>query len=884
MMKKILIGLGIFLVLILGAAVLLPVIYKDKIVAMVKEEVNKNINAKVDFGDFDLTILSSFPDFTLSINNLSVVGVAPFQGDTLTSAKTLSLTVDIMSVIKGGQIDIKKIHLQQPLINLIVLKDGKANWDIAKPDSTPAGPASEPSKFKVALKSYSIDNGRLSYDDASLGFKMTMEDLNHSGMGDFTQDLFILSTNTSAAATDLWYGGVKYLHRAETKLKADLDMDMPNFKFTFKENELVLNRLVLGMDGWLAMPKEDIVMDLKFEAKQNEFKNFISMVPGVFREGFDGMKTSGTLALKAWVKGTYNDKQMPGFGVFLKIGNGMFQYPSLPVAVNNVQVDLNIANADGVPDHTQIDLNKMHVELGREPFDARLRVRTPVSDADLNGNIKGFVNFANISKIVPLEQGTTISGSMNADLNFNGRLSAIEQKRYEDFKAAGSLLLSKFNYTSKDYKQGFDLNECHLTFNPQNITLNNFDAKMGSSDIRANGTLDNLLAYLFKNETLKGSLNLLSNKLNLAEMNSGESTTTTTSTDTAAMTMIEVPANVDFTLNANVGTLLYDDVRLDNLTGAVIIRDQAINMNNLSFTTLGGSMKLSGLYATRERKKADIALTMDISGFDIQQTVKTFNTVKKMAPIAERATGNYSTQFTMKGWMNEKMEPDLNSLTGGGKLSTANVTIANFPPLQKAADVLKMDQFRQLNVSNVNLSFTFENGRVHVKPFDATLAGIPTNIAGSTGFDQTIDYTLAMNVPTSKLPSSATGAINGLISQANAKGANFSMAENVKLNLKMGGTVSNPTVGTDVKETGGKVVDALKDKAKAEADRLKAEAEAKARAEADRLKKEAETKAKAEADRLKKEAEAKAKAEAEKLKKEAEKKAKDALKNVFGPK
>lgn len=884
MLKKIFIGLGILIVLILGAAILLPVIYKDKIVAMVKEEVNKNINAKVDFGDFDLTILSSFPDFTLSINNLSVAGIAPFEGDTLTSAKTLSLTVDIMSVINGGQIDIKKIHLEQPLINLIVLKDGKANWDIAKPDSSAAAGSSEPSKFKVALKSYSIEHGRVSYDDASLGFSMTMEDLSHSGKGDFTQDLFVLSTNTTAAATDLWYGGVKYLHRAETKLKADLDMDMPNFKFTFKENELVLNRLVLGMDGWLAMPKEDIVMDLKFEAKQNEFKNFISMIPGVFREGFDGMKTSGTLAFKAWVKGTYNEKQMPGFGVNLKIGNGMFQYPSLPVAVNNVQVDLNIANPDGIPDHTLIDLNRMHVELGREPFDAKLRVRTPVSDADINGNIKGFVNFANISKIVPLEQGTTISGSMNADLNFNGRLSAIEQKRYEDFQAAGSLLLSKFNYTSKDYKQGFDLNECHLTFNPQNVTLNNFDAKMGASDIRANGTLDNLLSYVFKNETLKGTLNILSNKLDLAALNTGETGTTSAPADTAAMEIIEVPANIDFIANANIGTLLYDDVRLENLSGKVVIRDQAVNMENLSFTTLGGSMKMNGLYATRERKKADIALTMDISGFDIQQTVKTFNTVKKMAPIAEKATGNFSALFTMNGKLDEKMEPNLQTLTGGGKLSTANVTISNFPPLQKAADVMKMEQFRQLNVSNVNLSFTFENGRVQVKPFDVTLAGIPTNVYGSTGFDQTIDYSLAMNVPTSKLPSAATGAISGLISQANSKGANFSMAENVKMNLKMGGTVSNPTIGTDIKETGGKMVDQLKDKAKAEVDKLKAEAEAKARAEAEKLKSEAEAKAKAEADRLKKEAEAKAKAEADKLKKEAEKKAKDALKNVFGPK
>jgi hypothetical protein len=880
-MKKILLILTVLIVVILGAAIILPIVYKDKIVAMVKDEVNKNVNAKVDFGDFDLSLIKSFPNFSLSLKNLSVIGVAPFQGDTLTSAKELSLTIDLMSVIKGDQIDIRSISLQESFINLIILKDGKANWDIAKPDSSKPEAASEPSKFKVALRKYEIVNSRISYDDQSMGFKMTLDELNHTGKGDFTQDLFVLSTKTEAANTNLWYGGVKYLHKVNTLLTADIDMDMPNMKFTFKDNELTLNELVLGMTGWVAMPKEDIDMDLKFAIRKNEFRNFLSMVPGVYKDGFKDLKSSGSLALSAYVKGIFNDKQMPAFGVEVKVQNGQFQYPSLPVGVNNVQVDLKVSNRDGIPDHTIINLNKLHAELGTEKIDARLNVSTPVSDANLDGMLNCNINFANLSKIVPLDAGTTIAGKMVADLILKGRMSAIEKKNYNDFNASGNLALSNFKYTSNDYKQGFDLNQCSLTFNPQNISLNNFDAKIGGSDIKANGTLDNLLAYMFKKETLTGTLNLLSNKIDLADITGEPTTATAAPADTTPMDLIEVPSNVNFTMNTSIGTLKYDNVILESLSGKLSIHDQSIDMNNLSFNTLSGSMKLSGLYATRERKKADINLTMNINGFDIQQTVKTFNTVKKMAAIAEKANGRFSTAFNMKGQLDEHMQPFMNTLTGGGKLSTTNVTINNFTPLVKVSDVLKMDQFKSLPVSNVNISFKFENGRVKVEPFDVTLAGIQTNVAGSTGFDQTMDYTLAMNLPTSKLPSQASGAISGLISQANSKGANFSMSENVKMNLLMGGTVDKPTIKTDLKSTTGGIVNSIKDKAKEELDKKKQELEAKAKAEADKLKQEAEAKAKAEADKLKKEAEAKAKAEADKLKKEAEQKAKDALKGFF---
>jgi hypothetical protein len=882
MAKKIFIGLGIFLVLLLGAAIILPIVYKDEIIAKLKTEINKNMNATVDFGSFDVTLIRTFPDITLSLENLSVVGIAAFEGDTLTRMSQLDLSMDLMSVIKGATIDIQSVRLADPLFNLIVLKDGRANWDIAKSD-TAQTTQEEPSKgFHAALEKYSIENGNLYYDDASLDFQMALENLNHSGSGDFTQDLFTLQTNTTADALQLWYGGVKYMHNIRTAIQADIDMDMPKMKFTFKENKIQLNELALGFDGFIAMPAEDIVMDFKYSAKQNEFCHFLSMIPGAYREGFKDLKSSGSLALNGYVKGTYNEKQMPGFGLKLLVKDGKFQYPSLPTAVNDVQVDLDINNPDGVPDHTEINLNKMHAELGAEPFDAKMRIRTPVSDAQIDGMIKGHVNFANIGKIVPLEKGTTIKGEMDADLFLNGRMSAIDQKRYEDFKAAGRLALRNFNYTSNDYKQGFDLTELTLTFNPQNITLNSLIARMGSSDFNANGTLDNLLAYYFKKEKLKGTLNLRSAVINLDDFSSGTTTTTTAATDTAALALIEVPANLDFVINSSIGQLRYDNVDISSISGRLIIRDQAITMENLSMILMDGTLQMSGSYATRERKKADMSFNLDIKGFDIQKTVQTFATVKKLAPIAERATGRFGTVMKLNGQLDEHMSPILPSLNGYGKLTTTGVVIENFPPLLKLADALKMEQYKKLDVTNVNASYKFENGRVTVEPFDMSLGGIPTNVSGSTGFDQTVDYTLAMNIPTSKLPSQATGAINSLIQQANSKGANFSMAENVKVNVKIGGTVSQPVINTGIKETTGALTNQLKDKANEEIDKLKAEAEAKARAEAERLKKEATDKANAEAERLKKEAEDKAKAEAERLKKEAEKKAKEELKKLFG--
>ena len=103
MLRKILKWSGITFLVLLILVIAAPFIFKDKLVQIVKEEANNSLNAKVDFGEFDLTLFSSFPDFRFKIKNVSVINVEPFNGDTLAYIKELSFDLNIKSVISGDK-------------------------------------------------------------------------------------------------------------------------------------------------------------------------------------------------------------------------------------------------------------------------------------------------------------------------------------------------------------------------------------------------------------------------------------------------------------------------------------------------------------------------------------------------------------------------------------------------------------------------------------------------------------------------------------------------------------------------------------------------------------------------------------------------------------
>jgi hypothetical protein len=844
MISKILKWSGITFVLLLVIAIAAPFLFKDKIVQMVKDTANEQLNAKVNFGDFGLTLISSFPDFTLSVDDVSVANIGGFEGDTLLSAKNLTIGLNLMSVIKGEQYKINTISLNQPRIKAFVLKNGKANWDITKPSAdTAKAPETASTPFKMTLKKFEIIKGYILYDDASLGVKTELVNMDHTLSGDFTSDNFVLETLTEIEKFSVNYGGVAYLNKVKTRVKADLDADMPNFKFTFKNNEFSLNELTLGLDGYFAMPKEDMDLDLKFKANQTEFKNILSLIPGVYTADFKDVKTSGSLALDGYAKGIYNDKKMPAFGVKLLVKDAYFQYPALPKSVTNIQVDLVVDNKTGQPDATIIDLNKLHIEMAGNPVDMKMHVSTPVSDANIKGTVKAKINLASVKDVIPLEKGDDLNGLIDADITMAGRMSAIEKQQYEKFDARGTLSVTDMNYASKSIGFPTKIKKLMMNFTPQFVELTQLDAKIGKSDLELNGKIENFLQYAMKDEMLKGVFNLKSTLLDINELMATDTTTAKPATDTStsSMSVLEVPSNLDVILNAAIGKMLYDNLSITDISGSVKIKDSKLAMDKLKMDLkdLGGSILLSGIYNTQNVRKPAVDFDINIINFDISKTVKTFNTVDKLAPIAKYTKGIFGTQLAFKTLLNSNMEPDLKTLSGAGKLITKSIVVEGFEPVNKLADALKQSKYKRLTFENINATFKFKDGRVEVEEMPIKTGNLAGTVKGSTGFDQSIDYTWIVEIPREEFGSQANAAVGGVFDQLNKQaGTNVKLSDKVKVKALFGGTVMKPTIKMnlfniqskeDVKEKAKEVitkgVDMAKEKARAEADKIMNEAQ-----------------------------------------------------------
>ncbi|WP_418981816.1 AsmA-like C-terminal region-containing protein [Alistipes sp.] len=789
-MKKIVKIAAIVVALVLVAALVVPALFRGKIEQIVKREANEMLTARLDFDRLSISLLRHFPNASVDLKGLTLVGAEPFAGDTIVAAKRISVVVDLLSLFGDGGLIVRKIVLAAPAVHAHKLPDGRVNWDVMKPSETVAAEQEasvEPSSFRLSVRDFRLSDAAVRYEDDSTGMRFSTAPASLRLRGDLSAERTDLALKLSSAGMRLVSGGVPLLSGAEAEFDAVIAADLAQKRFTFSDNRLRLNAIEVKLDGWVELDDDAVKMDIKAGSDRVQFKDVLSLVPAFYTREFRNLAAGGELSLSLWARGEMRGAELPAFELKTEVRDGSFQYSSLPKAVTGINIAARVANPGGVMDKTEVDLSKFTLQMAGNSLSAALYATNLASDPVFRGSVDGRVDLGAVKEVYPLEKGTKLGGQIAADVKLSGRMSDVDQKRYDRMGAAGTFVVEGLALTLPDLPE-VHIRRAAATITPETMTLGDFGATIGRSDLAANGQLTGYLGYLLRGDRLAGRLYVKSDLLDLNEImdalpTSAETPAEETAEPATPTKALEVPRNLDLTLVTELHKILFQKMTLTDLAGEMGVDEGVLALRKLRMQLFGGRASASGSYSTAaDPARPELKLAADIAGASFSKTFEELDLVQKLVPLFAKTGGDYSLSLSLTTPLDASMSPVLQALDASGEIRSENIQVQNIEAFDALAKALGDDRLRRIEAKDVAIRFTIRDGRITTQPFDLRLGDIKLNLSGSTGLDQSIDYTAKVALP---------GAAGGVLQS---------------ISVGIGGTFSAPKITLGVKEAAQEAV------------------------------------------------------------------------------
>lgn len=780
---------------VLVVAIVTPLLLRGKIGDIVKREANAMLAARLDFEKLDISLLRNFPNASLNLKGLTLVGTDRFEGDTIVAARRITVVVNLMSLVGDEGFEVRKIVLASPAVHAHKLADGAVNWDVMKPSEpadTTAAEESAPSSFRLSVRDFRLTDAVIRYEDDSTGMELRTAPLSLRLSGDMSAESTQLDLDLLAGGVDFTQGGVPLLHDAELALDAEIDADLAEGRFTFSRNTLRLNAIEMRLDGWVQQVGDALAMDVSAGCSEVRFKDLLSLIPAFYKHEFRSLAASGELSMELWARGQMHGAQLPAFELKTEVHNGSFQYSSLPKAVTDINIAAKVSNAGGELDKTEVEISKFGLKMAGNSLSATGYATNLMSDPTFRATLSGRVDLGAIREVYPLEKGIDLAGRIAASLKLSGRMSDVESGRYERISASGSLVVEQLGLHVPQLPEVF-IRRAAATISPQAMTLGEFGVKVGGSDLSATGQLTGYLGYLMRGEQLAGRLYVKSDLLDLneiraavpadAEAESAEAEKPAEEVAAAPAQAIVVPKNLNLSLNAELKKVLFEKMVITDIAGEMSVAGGTLSLDRLGLQLFGGKASASGRYSTAaDPAHPTLSLAASIAKASFPRTFEEIEAVRQLAPIFEKASGDYSLSIDMRTTLDAAMSPDLMSLTAQGEISSENVSVEGVEVFDKLADLLKNDKLRRIEARDLKIRFSIKDGRVTTEPFDLKMGDVNVNMSGTTGLDRTIDYTAKVTLP------AGVGGVLGAV------------------NVGIGGTFTSPKITLGVQETVEQVV------------------------------------------------------------------------------
>lgn len=789
LVKKVILYFLIVLAVLVISLLASVFLFQEQIIKQFIAEANERLSTPIKIKSISVSALEHFPNLSIVFSDVYVEDSHAGQYPLLT-AEQISFQLNPIEVYKGVY-TIRGLEILRGEANLKLNKEGESNFNVIKQSSDSSA------SISFELKNVKLKNVQVRYIDFSVNhdFKFETEQLTTFIKNE--NEVYSIALDGSVTSKQIKISGATVLENKTFQVVGNLILDNASKHVSIDPSQLLIDKsefLVAGSYEWKDKPH----VDIEIKGKQTDIQTLISLLPEKNAEPFKPYKSEGDIYFSAKIKGLLTTKKSPSISVDFGMRNATIIYPQTKARIENANVEGSFASSSitSINDAVLIFKNATG-SLNNNPFEANLVVRN-FSDAEVIFKFKGLLDGASLYEFFPIKEIADISGQLQTDVSFEGRLSLLKSKQTaQQATTSGTIEMRNLNFLFGEDKLPVKNLNGMLQFDKNDMALSNVSAVIGNSDVVLNGFFKNIITFLlFENQPIGIEADLKSNFLDVDQL---FALAYTDDAEKPQDYTFHISPNVNLNFNCDVKKLQYKRFAAKKLTGDLLVKNQMAVSKNIELNTMGGKLSLSAIVDANNSDAIDVISTAKLESIFVDSVFYVFKNFNQSFIESQHLKGQATADVTFELVLNEKLKLIPPTLIADISATIKNGELNNFEPLKALNKYLDDEGLNRLKFADLKNDIHIENKTVYIPQMQIKSNVTSLQISGTHTFDQQIDYHVVAPL------------INkGKIDITEAGNAVENQSGQLKLFLRIVGTTDNYQVKYDTDAVRKKIASDLK--------------------------------------------------------------------------
>ena len=728
---------------------------KDKIVTEINQRINENIQGTVTIGDINYSLLKGFPNFALTVKNVVLKdSLWNIHKQTLLTSKEIEIHINLKKLILSDEIDIKKIKINDAIINLFIDKNGISNSDIFKPK--PKDTVVKTQKTTI-IEAIALENvefiSRNLHRDKLFDFDITKLEskIKYTNAG-WETDVFV-NTLAKSMAFKLSKGSFIKNKRVEGTLAL-------NYSKSENKITIVTKKLGIGEDDFditanFNLDKNNPIFDLDINT-EILWVNATHLLDTHILKILSHFDIKKPIKANCKIVGNTSSEGDPVIVVKAIIKDNELVVPDGTFTDCSFQGEYNNTYKEGQgtsDENSAVILSNFSAKYKAIPFSIPNGMVYNLSVPVLTGDFHSKFEVEKLNQFVNKSIINFSDGTANVNLKFN--VSIVKFKINKPlFSGNVTVSNTNLNYVAKDLIVKTDV---VLKFTENALTIDNIKYKNGENIILMKGKIDNFLTLYYDNpgkmivnwDVYSPNLDAFQ-FLNILTKNKKSASAKKTPTFNKSKNVISTKLQsvidesvVNIAINAD--KMTYKNLTATSFSTAVQLNNGQLFINNGIIKTCNGKVTFNAKLIPI-KNSYNFSADATINTVAIPQFLKAFNNFGIVSFQPNDIKGNLNAVTSIQGSISQNGTLIENSLVGKVNYNITKGALDNFDPIMKVGKIAFPNRdVKDIQFYNLKGAFKLKGEHVDLDLFKVNSNVLNFDVGGIYSFGRGTN--LQMTIP-----------------------------------------------------------------------------------------------------------------------------------------